>query len=414
MLNCHRRSGKTTALLADTVKRAIQGPNDGRYGFLAPYYHQAKQIAWDILLGLTEQVCKKKNESELRVDLINGSRIRLFGADNPDSLRGNRFDGAALDEFVDIRPGLWTEVIRPALADRQGWGVFSGTPKGRANHFADMWNRVLEDSNWFSLLLPASKSGILSKEELDEARSQMSEEVYQQEFECSFEAPRSGSYYGKLLEQSVKEGRLGKFDFDPAFEVNCALDLGFTDSTAIWYWQERHDGFAIIDWDEDDSKTIAWWIDLLRAKGYEYNTVWLPHDARAKSLQTGKSTIEQLLSSDVPCKIVPHLDLQHGIDATKLMIPQWYFNEPTTKPGFMRLMNYHREWDDKRQCYRQRPVHDQSSHSADAARYMALVQRKTTGERKKVQPVTTSIDSTFQLEVLFEDRKRTSTRDKRI
>ena len=406
LLVCHRRSGKTTALLADSVRKALEGPKDGRYAYIAPLYAQAKSIAWDILLGLTREVAVKTYESELRVDLLNGARVRLFGGDNPDSLRGLRFDGAAMDEQADNKPSLFTEVVRPALADRQGWGVFAGTPKG-VGEFKDLYERAKADPRWYVAYLPVSVTQLLSKAELDDARQQMSPEVYDQEFECSWVAPRSGSYYGKLLAQAEAQGRIGNFPHDPALPVVAAADIGWRDSTAIWYWQPRPGGFAFIDHDEQAGFTVDDWHDLLQAKGYEYERLWLPHDARAKNMQTGRSTIEQFLAHGYPCRITPELSVQQGIDAARLVLPGCHFHEPTTRVGIRRLAEYHRHWNERSQAYSNAPAPNQPDHTADAFRYAALVVKEYQGTAltPKVDAARPA-DRAFQLEVLWQERDR--------
>ena len=129
----HRRAGKTVACINDLiVKAALDKKPNARYAYVAPYHSQAKSIAWDYLMRYSEPLRKSHNQSELWIELINGARIRLFGADNPDALRGLYLDGIILDEYADMRPRVWGEIIRPLLSDRLGWAVFIGTPKGRS------------------------------------------------------------------------------------------------------------------------------------------------------------------------------------------------------------------------------------------------------------------------------------------
>src|SRR5262245_3422510 len=124
ILVCHRRAGKTVASLNDLIMRATKIPN-GRFAYIAPFYAQAKDVAWDYLKHYSAPLlADNPNESELRVDLVNGSRIRLYGADNADRLRGLGFDAVICDEFADWRSGVWSEILRPALSDRQGWVTF--------------------------------------------------------------------------------------------------------------------------------------------------------------------------------------------------------------------------------------------------------------------------------------------------
>jgi hypothetical protein len=168
----HRRAGKTVAcvheLLLGIDKCKRERP---RFAYVAPFLKQAKGVAWDYLRAAVATLPAKQvkvHESELRVDLA-GGQVRLYGADNPDALRGLYLDGVVLDEYADMDPRLWSEVIRPALADRQGWAVFIGTPRGR-NAFYDIWQRSRAEPGWFSLVLKASESGLIAADELELAR----------------------------------------------------------------------------------------------------------------------------------------------------------------------------------------------------------------------------------------------------
>src|SRR3990167_4508156 len=195
----HRRAGKTVACVHDLQRGALRCQLvRPRFAYIAPFYKQAKAVAWDYLKDAMlplRQYGATANESELRVDYPNGGQVRLYGADNLDALRGIYLDGVVPDEFADMDPRLWPEVIRPALADRLGWAAFIGTPKGRGA-FYDMWQRSQKESNWYSLMLKASDTGLISQDELDSAKRDLSEDQYAQEFECSFDAAIVGSYYG--------------------------------------------------------------------------------------------------------------------------------------------------------------------------------------------------------------------------
>jgi phage terminase large subunit len=147
------------------------------------------------------------HESELRVDYPKGGQVRLYGADNADALRGIYLDGIVLDEYADMDPRVWSEIIRPALADRGGWAVFIGTPKGR-NAFFELWRRAQSQADWFTLMLKASDTGLIPASELKLAKRDLSEEQYAQEFECSFDAAVVGAYYGKLMARAEEERRI--------------------------------------------------------------------------------------------------------------------------------------------------------------------------------------------------------------
>ena len=380
---CHRRAGKTVSCIGELVTRAIYSEKHRpEYAYIGPYRSQAKKIAWAYLLDFTENIRSgPARVSDLSVTLFNGATITLYGADNPDALRGIYLDGVVLDEYGDCRPSLWGEVVLPTLLDRKGWAVFIGTPKGK-NHFFQMVERAKKEDGWFHLELKASESGLLDKDALDEARAEMSEDQYEQEMECNFSAAVLGTYYSNIIAQMelhTTEGppRIGDYPYDPSLPVHAAADLGYNDSTAFWFWQVSEAGVNMIDYHEEDSKDLAYYFDMLDGKGYEYADIWLPHDAKATSLQTGRSTIEQFLDKGYPVLISPKLAIQHGIDAARLIMKQITINQATCYQGVEALRAYRRSWNEKTQQFSNSPHHDWASNGADAFRYFALVTELT-------------------------------------
>ena len=235
-LVAHRRFGKTVASLNDLIRDAltIDRPNV-RVAYIAPYYRQAKAIAWDYLKEFTAPIPGiEVNASELRIDFPNGARIRLFGADNYDAMRGLYFDSVVLDEPADFPASAWPTVIRPALADRKGRATFIGTPKGK-NDFWEIYNYAQSAPDWFCAMYKASETGILDDEELVEAKRTMGEDRYEQEFECSFEAAIQGAYYATEMKEAMDAGRICAVPYDKSLSVVTAWDLGIGDSTAIWF-----------------------------------------------------------------------------------------------------------------------------------------------------------------------------------
>lgn len=424
----HRRAGKTVACVNELIARALYTKKKhARYGYIAPFRSQAEEVAWQYLKDYSGRAAVKIMESELSIELPNGAKIRLYGSDNPNSFRGVYFDGVVLDEYGDMRPSVWSSVLLPTLADRNGFAIFIGTPKGK-NHFFDIWQRSRGErlnqdetveqiqAQWFNLMLKASDSGILSPEILNEQRSQMSEDEYLQEYECSFEAAVAGAYYSKILQIIEGNGQVNDtVQWDPDFPVNAVFDLGFTDSTAVWFWQERFDGIAVIDFYENDTQHLGHYVQMLRGKGYRYNRIWLPHDAKAKTLQTTRSTVEQFVDAELPrwdvdvnpIAIVPNLSLQDGIEAARLILPSCHFNKTRCKEGIEALRYYHREWDEVNKCFRDAPKHDWSSHPADSFRYFALVTKERIVRTKR--PLTQGMQvqkPDITLDALWEDRNR--------
>lgn len=385
----HRRAGKTVACINDLIRRALQeGKRDGRYAYIAPYHAQAKSIAWDYLLRYSQPAMKQSNASELWVELITGARIRLFGADNPDALRGMYLDGVILDEYADMRPRVWGEVIRPLLADRRGWAVFIGTPKGH-NSFFDIHRLSKVVPDWYSESMRASQTQLIDADELADAKRSMSEDQYQQEFECSFEAAILGAYYGKEMRIAEDEQRIGIVPIVRGYPVNTAWDLGFSDDTSIWFYQVTQGEIRIVDFYSDNGHDIKHYADVLKAKGYTYGKHWLPHDARAKTLASGgKSTVEQLaehlgLSN---LMVVPSLSVQDGIQAVRSMLPRCWFNRETTDEGVEALKQYQRAWEEQTKRFADKPLHDWTSHASDAFRMLAIAWREETPKRKQDEP----------------------------
>ena len=414
----HRRGGKTVACINELLTRATYTQKkDARYAYIAPFYRQAKDVAWQYVKEFGKGVIVKVRESELRVELFNGAWITLYGADNPDALRGLYLDGVVLDEYGDCRPSLWGTVVLPCLADRKGWAIFIGTPKGK-NHFYEIAKRSQEEDGWFSLVLKASESGIIDDEELSEMKAQMAPEEYQQEMECDFEAAVKGTYYADTIQKMESQGRIDAnlALHDPSKPVHVVSDLGYTDSSAYWFWQDGdvNEGPRITDYYENHSKPLSHYFAMLDGKrkefGYNYDQIWLPHDAKAKTLQTGRSTVEQFIAKDYPVMVVPKLSRQHGIDAVRRILPQCTINRERCYDGVESLRAYRRQFNELTQSYSDAPLHDWSSNGADGFRYLSLVcQERNTDYKFAPKPLPNAAPQ-FTLDDLFKDNERPAPR----
>ncbi len=373
---CHRRAGKTVATINELIFRALtcDCPNP-RTAYIAPLYKQAKDAAWEYLkhYGLAVPGAETK-ESELSLHLPNGGRVRLYGADNPDALRGIYLDEVVLDEYAQMREGLWSEVIRPALADRKGGATFIGTPMGR-NAFAALWERAKADPTWFALMLKASESGLIAPEELAAARLEMSADQYAQEFECSFDAAVIGAYYGALLQQAEAEERIGRVPWEPKAPVHSAWDLGIGDSTAIWFFQQVGLEVRVIDYLENSGVGLSHYAGELlerKGRGWALGEHILPHDAEVRELGTGKSRLETLAGLGIVARVLPAMPVDDGIQAVRMLLPRCRFDAGRCERGIEALRQYRREYDERLKAFRGRPLHDWTSHAADAFRYLAM------------------------------------------
>lgn len=412
---CHRRFGKTVMCINDIIDKAYQnGLEMPRYGYIAPFYKQAKDIAWNYLKVYSAPLLEKIMESELSVILSNGALVRLYGADNPDSLRGVYFDGVVLDEFGDMAPRLFGEVIAPTLADRKGWAVFIGTPKG-PNHFMELWEDAQDDPRWFKRILRASESGIIDADELEMLSNLpgSDEDTFRQEFECDFRAAIRGAYYGKALNELEAKGHMGDFPWDPELPVITAWDIGYSDDTSIWFYQANGREFKQIDFFTQAGLSVDDVVDMLETKPYLYGDFFLPHDAKNKSFQTGKSTMELLAARGIRARLVPKVSIQDGIQAVRKTLPCVYFNtsNPTLKKeGLNALRMYQREWDDKARRFKEAPKHDWSSNPADAFRMFAVAMnptavKKNSGRVNQKKPGLTVVQNAMTLENLYQDRE---------
>lgn len=388
VLVAHRRFGKTVFCVNSLNDAALRcKKKDGRFAYIGPFFNQTKDIAWSYLKHYAMPVPgTEANESELRVDYPNGARVRLYGADNPDRLRGIYLDGVVLDEYADMDPRMWAEVILPTLTDRGGWAIFIGTPKGK-NGFWDVYQRAREDDSWFTAMYRASETGLIPPPELVMAAKEMSEDQYAQEFECSFEAAIQGSYYGKLLTALDGQKRVRSVAWEPKTPVHTAWDLGIGDSTAIWFVQQVGNEVRLIDYLENSGVGLSWYANELlsrKALGYVYGEHILPHDAEVKELGTGVSRVETLRSLGINPRVLPIQSVDDGINAARLLLARCWFDAEKCKRGLEALRQYRREYDEKLKAFKQRPLHDWCSHAADAFRYLALGLKPDEGKMKPI------------------------------
>lgn len=372
----HRRAGKTVARINKLIqKAAICKKQSPRFGYLAPFYIQAKDIAWNYLKAYSAPILElggKVNESELSVTFPhNGAQIRLYGADNAERMRGLYFDGLSADEAQDIKPGVLTQIIMPALADRGGWLDMSGTPKGWGNLLGQTYKRAKDDPEWFVQVLRASETGLIDPDELQRLRRAMPENEYLQEFECSFDAAITGAYFAEELQRAEREGRISGVPHDPMLKTNTAWDLGISDSMVIWFWQQVGREIRVIDYYEASGFGLDHYARVLQDKGYLYDRHFAPHDIQVRELGNGKSRMEVALGLGIRFDMVPNIGVKDGIDAARMTIPRCWFDAKRCAVGVDALRQYREKIDDKRGISFG-PLHDWASHAADGFRYLSV------------------------------------------
>ena len=374
VLVAHRRFGKTVAAINDLIRACFAvDKKDVRVAYIAPYLSQAKAVAWDYALEYTIDIPDIKiNHSELRIDFNNGSRFRLYGADNYNAMRGLYFDAIVCDEMADFPHSAWPTVLRPSLTDRKGSCTFISTPKGK-NEFWELYEHAKSDPSWWSGMYKASQTNILDPEELEEAKITMGEDRYEQEFECSFEAAIVGAYYAMEMKTAMQDNRITTVPYDPSVGVVTAWDLGIGDSTAIWFAQYVGQEIRVIDYYENSGVGLDHYAKELSNKNYHYMDHILRHDVQVKELGTGKSRLETLHNLGIQdVTIAPKLAIEDGIQAARSMLNRCWFDEEKCNRGIEALRQYRREFDEKNKTWRGKPLHDWTSHGADAWRYLAV------------------------------------------
>ena len=437
----HRRAGKTVSLVNDIVlaARTPIGKPRPQYAYLGPTFTQAKRIAWQYLKDYSQPYwAKPPSESELKVNLKGDTTVYCLGADNADSLRGFYLDGAVMDEYAMFRPSVFTQIIRPALSDRHGWGVFASTPRGR-NIFYDLFRKAQRYPDEYHLThLRADTSGLIHQSELAELRRDMDPEEFAQEYLCSFDSALKGAIYANEVNSLFAEGRCYNLEgspftplYDPKLLTNFVYDIGFTDAMVRVAWQVTATGqIVVVNVESVVGADIDYHIgslhqfaDEARKAGGGIGQVWLPHDARAKNVQTGKSVVEQFLAGGIRPQIVPNHKVRDRIAATRKTFPTITIDCTPVSPEtpdisvtgdlMEALKAYRREWDEEKMVFSEQPLHDWSSDFSDAFGYMCVVANpsamtRQSSDMSRPYTVTDSgivVPSDHNLETLFAQRE---------
>lgn len=383
----HRRAGKDELCLHWAAVSAFR--RIGTYWHMLPQAAQARKAIWDAVNPHTGRrriddafpaaLRATTREQEMLIRFKNGSTWQVVGSDNYNSLVGAPPVGVVFSEFALADPASWS-YLRPILAENGGWAVFISTPRGR-NHFASFYEGAARDPDWFAQRLRASETGVFTPaalaRELAEYRRDYGDEDgqarFDQEFEVSFDAAIVGAYYGRPIQTAEAEGRIGNVGVDPRFPVHTAWDLGMSDSTAIWFFQVIGREIRLVDYLEAAGVGLDHYARALADRGYLYGEHLLPHDAAVRELGTGKSRIETLSSLGLGnSRIVAKLPLADGIHAVRALLPRCWFDAVRCERGLSALRQHRREWSDGLKTFMDRPLHDWTSHGADAFRYLAV------------------------------------------
>ena len=379
---CHRRMGKTVAvvnhLLWKVMTCRLPAP---RVAYICPSQVQARRVAWLYACRYAAgfgMAFGRPNSSAMEIPCANGGKLALLGVENADSLRGMYLDAVACDEYAQFPRHAWSEVLRPALADRGGSAVLMGTPQGR-NELYERYEAArgpLARSSWGAAMYKASETGYIPEAELEAMRAEMSEGAYAQEFECSFDAAIEGAFYGREMANVRTEGRIRSVPFDRDLPVVTAWDLGMRDATGIWYLQAYAGevrAIACEQWRSTSLQDIcAAVLERGRKAGYRYAAHIGPHDLRVRDYGTGLQRLETAERQGIKFEITADVGRSDGIEAVRVMLPRVVFDETGCRDGIEALTLYRADWDGDRRILSREPIHDWTSHLADALRYFAV------------------------------------------
>ena len=375
-----RRHGKDFACWNYLILKALE--TKGTYFYIFPEYSHGKKVIWQ---GITESgasyleqiprdLIHGKTETDMRLHLKNGSVIQVLGSAKPDALRGTNPIGVVLSEYAYQSPAIWTHILDPILTKNGGWAIFNSTPNGR-NHFYDLCEYAKANPDrWFYSCVTNEDTGFVSAEEIARKKAQgMSEELLQQEYGCSFDCGVQGSYYGKLIQDAGKEGRIGSVPYDRNHLVYTAWDIGISDAMAIIFWQRRGNEILIIDHYENTGYALRHYAEHVKGLPYQYGKHFVPHDSRARSAQTGQTFV--FAAAELGLSMTPidnAVSILDGIERVRGALPRMYFDSVRCDYLLRCLQEYHSEYDDHARVFRNTPKHNWASHSADAMRILAL------------------------------------------
>jgi len=382
----HRRAGKDSFSLNFAAVMAHQ--RVGTYWHMLPTLQQGRRVVWDgidkfgrrmIDQAFPKAIRASTNNSEMKIELKNGSIWQVVGSDNYDSLVGTNPVGVVFSEFSIADPAAW-DYLRPILAENDGWAIFIYTPRGK-NHGWRLYEMAKKNPGWYCTLLTIEDT----YKDAEKTEHVIPKEVYQaeldagmdpllamQEFYCSFDAGLQGAYYTTQLNNAEREGRIGDFPWIPDKPVSTVWDLGIGDDNFIIFFQEDGPWCRIIDVMRGSGKSMEEWIRDIDRMKYVYDMHWAPHDIESREYTTGKTRKEYAASLGIHFDVTPKVSLEDGISAARVFFNRVRINESTCEDLIDALQSYRREYDQKRGVFKERPLHDWASHGADAFRYLAL------------------------------------------
>lgn len=411
-----------------TAVQAMQRP--GNYWHCLPLATQVRKAIWTAVNSHTgrrrideifpPEIRKATRDNEMQIEFVTGATWQALGSDNFQSAIGSSPVGIVFSEWAQADPTA-RGYLRPILAENDGWQIYITTPRG-SNHARRTFEAAQRDPAAFAELLAADRSGVFTPEtlakELHDYIADYGEDfgraLYEQEYFCSFAAAIVGAYYGAEISRMEREGRIRHVPHNPDYPVHTAWDLGYSDDTAIWWYQVVGGQVCLIDYYFASGVGIAHYlgqvvgreVDLTLSThritaeygaeieeaahrvAYRYGRHHLPHDARARRVESAGKSIQDQVAAVVGASrvhIIERESLQTGIQAVRAMLPYVVIDRDRCNDGIEAVRQYQREWDEERRIFSDRPLHNWCSHPADALRYLAMAwqQERPAPEKKR-------------------------------
>tara|TARA_R110002012_G_scaffold78294_2_gene199546 strand:+ start:9418 stop:10725 length:1308 start_codon:yes stop_codon:yes gene_type:complete len=392
----HRRWGKDDVALHWTAQEAFR--RRGVYWHMLPQASQARKAIWEAVNPHTgirriDEAFPKglraaTRENEMFIRFKNESTWQVIGSDNYDSLVGAPPIGVVFSEWALAKPQAWA-YIRPILAENDGTAFFITTPRGN-NHAARMFNSMPDGA--FVEKSTAYDTDVFTADQLEQERLSYENEygasigaaLFEQEYLCSFDAAIVGSIFGKEVKNAEDQERICKVAYNPKKLVFTSWDLGEGDATSCWFFQLDDNQVNYIDYYEANREKTSHYLSMLRGKGYDYDTCYLPHDADHSRMNADQTIAGQFRSNGFRVDVIPQTPKKLQIAAGSNRIAAAYFDKEKCAAGLEGLKNYRWNYNKTLEQTTSTPVHDWASHPADA--FMCGALGKDT-ETKPMEPL---------------------------
>jgi hypothetical protein len=397
----HRRAGKDLFAINWIAMATTKRP--GLYWHVFPQLNQGRRIIWEgytneghrFLDYFPKALRADANQHEMRLNLKTGSTYQVIGGDNVDSFRGQNPIGVVFSEYAFCDPAVY-RVIRPILAANGGWAMFISTPNG-ANHYQQLYREAEKRPDWFAERLTIEDTGVISPKELEIDRaSGVSEAEIRREYYCEWTAPMEGAYYAEAINHIEEAGQITDVPYEPALDVHTAWDIGVRDTTIILFYQIEPftERIRIFDAYESHGEGLAHYASILKARGYSYASHNAPHDIQVREIGTGHSRLEAARQLGINFRLTPKLTVSDGIEAVRRTLPRVWIDQRRCAKLIEALKSYRKDYDKEAKVFSSKPVHDWTSHWADAMRYLAVAQHKRIPDALRV---TTSVPDNYHV-----------------